>query len=66
MANRQTHGRAMAQFCILAILVALVTVACQFQRPQAEPTITLPPTTEGPIRVLFVGNSLTFYNNGIN
>jgi len=66
MADRHHHGRAVAQFCMLAILVALVTVACQFQRPQAEPTITLPPPTEGPIRVLFVGNSLTFYNDGIN
>lgn len=66
MANRHSHGRAVAQFCILTILVTLFTVACQVQRPQPAPTISLPPPTEGPIRVLFVGNSLTFYNNGIN
>ena len=66
MANRHHHGRAIAQFCILAGLIALVTVACQFSLPQAEPTVTLPPPIQGPIRVLFVGNSLTFYNNGIN
>ncbi|MFH7245314.1 MAG: DUF4886 domain-containing protein [Spirulina sp.] len=66
MANRHHHGRAVAQFCILAIMVALVAVACQFSFTQKEPTVTLPPPPQGPIQVLFVGNSLTFYNNGIN
>jgi len=66
MANRHHHGRAIAQFCILAGLIALVTVACQFQFSGGEPSVTLPPPPQGPLRVLFVGNSLTYFNNGID
>lgn len=66
MADRYQHGRAMARFCLLAGLIALATVACQFQISWGEPTVTLPPPPQGPLRVLFVGNSLTYFNNGID
>lgn len=63
MANRLRQGKAIVQFFVLLTMVAIAIGACQidisFDEPPAE-------SGQPPLRILFVGNSLTYYNGGID
>lgn len=63
MANRLRQVRAIVQFFALLIVVAIAIGACQIDISFGEP-----PAESGqlPLRILFVGNSLTYYNGGID
>lgn len=63
MANRLRQGRAIVQFFGLLSGVAIAIGACQIHISLGEPP---PESGQPPMRILFVGNSLTYYNNGID
>ncbi|MBE9110389.1 hypothetical protein IQ273_13290 [Nodosilinea sp. LEGE 07298] len=63
MANRLRQVQAIVQFFVLLSGVAIAIGACQIHLSVGEPRFEL---GRSPIRILFVGNSLTYYNGGID